>query len=396
MPNSPEVAIPVLMLVVFAAAKAFSELFGRFGLPGLVGEILAGVVIGPSLLNWIHPTPVLQSLSELGVLFLLFNVGLEVRSSELLKVGGTAFLVATIGVFVPLVMGWGIMRLWGFPQVESIFVGAALVATSVGITAQVLRAKQKLHERSSQIILAAAVIDDVLGLIVLAVVSGSAHGNVHPWEIALTATLPVAFMILLAKWGSHGVRHAIPHLESRLTSSESQFHISIVLLFALSVLSMYTGVAAIVGAFLAGMSLGESVGKRVHTLVHGTTELLVPFFLVGIGLKIDIGVFRDRSTLLLTLVILAAAVVSKLIGCGAGAIHLGFDDALKVGFGMVPRGEVGMVVAQLGLAMGALTRPIYGVVVFTALATTLVAPTLLNLAYRQSAPVPAPAPALGD
>jgi Kef-type K+ transport system membrane component KefB len=389
MTHPPELTLPVLMLVVFASAKLFSEIFERLGMPGLVGEILAGVVIGPSLLHWVAPVPILQDLSELGVLFLLFNVGLEVKSSELLKVGGTAFLVAIIGVIVPLGMGWVILRSWGYGQIESIFVGAALVATSVGITAQVLSAKNKLHEKSSQIILAAAVIDDVLGLIVLAVVSSMARGEFKVVDIGLTAVLPIVFMIVMAKWGSHTVSKAVPALQARLRASEAQFHLAIVLLFALSVVSMYTGVAAIVGAFLAGMSLGESVSKRVHTLVHGTTELLVPFFLVGIGLKIDLSVFKDSSTILLTAIVLLAAVVSKLLGCGAGAIRLGLRDATRIGFGMVPRGEVGMVVAQLGLAMGAVSKPIYGVVVFTALATTLVAPPLLNLAYRQT-------PAVGD
>ncbi|MBI4891238.1 MAG: cation:proton antiporter [Acidobacteria bacterium] len=383
MTHPPELALPIVMLVVFTAAKLFSELFERLSLPGLVGEILAGVLIGPSVLNFIQPTPILHDLSELGVLFLLFRVGLEVRSSDLLKVGGTAFLVAASGVIVPFVMGWAILRYWGFPQVESIFVGAALVATSVGITAQVLSARHALHERASQIILAAAVIDDVLGLIVLAVVSGVARGQFHAADIALTAILPIVFMIVLAKWGSHTVSRAIPALQARLRAADAQFHLAIVLLFALSVMALYTGIAAIVGAFLAGMALGENVAHRVHTLVHGTTELLVPFFLVGIGLQVELSVFRDSSLVLLTLVILAAAVASKLIGCGAGALNLGLRDATRIGFGMVPRGEVGMVVAQLGLAMGAISRPIYGVVVFTALATTIIAPPLLSLAYRQ-------------
>ena len=249
-----------------------------------------------------------------------------------------------------------------------------------------LSAKGKLHEKSSQIILAAAVIDDVLGLIVLAVVSSMAKGQFRVADVALTAFLPIVFMIVLAKWGSHTVSRAIPVVQARLQASESQFHLAIVLLFGLSVASMYTGVAAIVGAFLAGMSLGESVGRRVHTLVHGTTELLVPFFLVGIGLKIDVTIFKNTSTVLLTAIILLAAVVSKLIGCGAGAWRMGLRDATRIGFGMVPRGEVGMVVAQLGLAMGAVTDRVYGIVVFVALATTLVAPPLLNLAYRQTLP----------
>ena len=213
MNHSTEISLPIVMLVVFTAAKLFSEVFERLRLPGLVGEILAGVLIGPSLLNWIHPTPILEDLSELGVLFLLFRVGLEVRSSELLKVGGTAFVVAVAGVIVPLVMGWAILREWGYPQVEAIFVGAALVATSVGITAQVLSARQQLHERASQIILAAAVIDDVMGLIVLAVVSNLARGDLKVADVALTAVLPVVFMIVLARWGSHTAKRAVPALE---------------------------------------------------------------------------------------------------------------------------------------------------------------------------------------
>jgi len=375
--------LPVLMLIVFTAAKLLGEVAERLKMPGLVGEILAGVVIGPSLLGWVTPSPILQDLSELGVMFLLFRVGLEVKSSELLKVGGTAFLVATIGVIVPLGLGWALMAAWGSGTTEAVFVGAAMVATSVGITAQVLSAKKKLHERSSQIILAAAVIDDVLGLIVLAVVSSAAKGKIDATELALTATLPIVFMIAMAKWGSATFKKAMPHLESKLQASEAQFHLAVVLLFALSVVSMRTGVAAIVGAFLAGMSLGETVSHRVHTLVHGTTELLVPFFLAGIGLKIDVSIFRDGNTVLLTGILLVLAVASKLVGCGAGALKLGTSDAMKIGFGMVPRGEVGMVVAQLGLSLGAVTTRVYGVVVFVALATTVVAPPLLSFAYRE-------------
>ena len=138
-------SVPLAMLIVFGAAKLVAEILERLGQPGIVGEILAGAVVGPSMLGWIHPNEVLTALSELGVMFLLFRVGLEVKSSELMKVGGTAMLVAVFGVLVPLAMGWAIMRAWGYPQVESVFVGAAMVATSVGITAQVLAAKGLLH-----------------------------------------------------------------------------------------------------------------------------------------------------------------------------------------------------------------------------------------------------------
>ena len=140
--------------------------------------------------------------------------------------------------------------------------------------------------------------------------------------------------------------------------------------------------AAIVGAFLAGMALADGVGQRVRDLAHGTTELLVPFFLAGIGLHVDLSAFRSPSMITLAAVILLAALVSKFIGCGLGAWPLGRADAIRIGVGMVPRGEVGMVVAQIGLAMGVIARDIYGVVVFMAVATTIVAPPLLKLAYR--------------
>ena len=165
------------MLIVFVSAKLMAELFERINQPGIVGEIIAGILIGPSVLNFIQPSEFLTALSDLGAMFLLFRVGLEVRSSELMKVGGVATLVACSGVIVPFLMGWGILLLWGAPSNEAIFVGASMVATSVGITAQVLSAKGLLHAVSSKIILAAAVIDDVLGLLVLAVVSSLTHGT---------------------------------------------------------------------------------------------------------------------------------------------------------------------------------------------------------------------------
>src|SRR5689334_5782097 len=176
-PDGPA-KIPLAMLLVFVSAKLMAELAERIGQPGIVGEILAGVLIGPSVLGWLAPSDFLSALADLGAMFLLFRVGLEVKASELLKVGGIATLVATSGVIVPFIMGGAILLLWGAGMNEAIFVGASMVATSVGITAQVLAAKGLLHQVSSQIILAAAVIDDVLGLIVLAIVSSLTHGKV--------------------------------------------------------------------------------------------------------------------------------------------------------------------------------------------------------------------------
>ena len=370
------------MLIVFASAKILDELFERFHQPGIVGQILAGVVIGPSVLGWMAPNDFLTALAELGVMFLLFRVGLEVKASDLMKVGPIATWVAVLGVALPFVLGWGILRLWGEPQIESIFVGAAMVATSVGITAQVLAAKGLLQERASQIILAAAVIDDVLGLIILALVSSLAKGKVNFLELALTATLAIGFTVIVVLWGTKTMRRVVPHLLDRLRGGEAQFAMAMILLFALSVLAVYAGVAAIIGAFLAGMVLAESVGRRVHDLAQGVTELLVPFFLAGIGLHFSLSALSTWSTVTLAGLILLAAMLSKFVGCGLGAYRLGWADASRVGVGMIPRGEVGMVVAQIGQSLGVIGEHVYAVVVLMSVATTLVAPPLLKLTYR--------------
>jgi len=377
--------LPLAMLIIFGSAKLLAEICERLGQPGIVGEILAGALIGPSVLGWITPNDTLKSLSDLGVMFLLFGVGLEVKASELLTVGAKATLVATLGVIVPFFAGWGIMSAWGVPQVEAIFVGASMVATSVGITASVLSAKGLLHEVASQIILAAAVIDDVLGLIVLAAVSSVARGHVNFWEIALTAGLAIAFTVVMGLWGTKAANRLMPHFDSRVKADDAKFHIALVFLFGMGLLAQYTGVAAIVGAFLAGLALSDTADARVRTLTRGVSELLVPFFLVGIGLHLNLAAFRSRSTLILGLLILTAAIVTKLIGCGLGALSLGWQNVLKIGLGMVPRGEVGMVVAQIGLSLAVISSEVYSVVVFMAVATTLVTPLLLKIAFRTPA-----------
>jgi Kef-type K+ transport system membrane component KefB len=234
----PAVQIPLAMLMVFASAKLLAEIFERLGQPGIVGEILAGVLIGPQVLGWLAPSEFLHTLSDLGVMFLLFRVGLEVKASELIRVGGTALQVAIAGVVLPFFAGWGICALWGEPRLESIFTGAAMVATSVGITAQVLASRGLLDMRASRIILAAAVVDDILGLIVLAVVSGMATGGVNYLDIALTAGLALGFTFFVARFGTRTVRRVMPRVQARLRLAESEFALAMVLLFALSVLAV--------------------------------------------------------------------------------------------------------------------------------------------------------------
>src|ERR1043166_1595597 len=251
-------SVPFAMLAVFGTAKLLAEICERIGQPALIGEILAGAVIGPSVLGWVAPDRTLSTLSDLGVMFLLFRVGQEVKPGELHSVGRMALLVAVLGIVTPFVMGWGAMRLWGEPRVACDFVAAALVASSVSITARML-----LKQKSSHIILGAAVIDDVLGMIVLAVVASLASNQVRIADLALTSALAIGFTLIVANWGSHTMNRMVPRFERILRAGEVQFNIALVALFSLVVVATFAGIAAVTGAFLAGMALSESLNERV-------------------------------------------------------------------------------------------------------------------------------------
>jgi Na+:H+ antiporter len=370
------------LFVMMAAAKVMAEVFERLRQPAVVGEILAGVLIGPSVLAWVRPSDMTNTLAEVGVIFLLFAVGLEIKPRDILHVGRTAAIVAVLGVVTPLVAGYFVMKAWGSNNVEALFIGTALVATSVGITARVLSGMGLLGLATSRIILGAAVIDDILGLLILAVVSSVAAGQVDYLEIAITAALAIGFTIFVAFVGAPVVSRMTPRIEN-LRVNESLFAFALLLCLGLSVAATYIGVAAIIGAFLAGMALAEATegNETVHRQMNGVTEFLVPFFLVNIGMQVQLNVFSDSSTILLTVVVTLLAVVTKLVGCGAGAVHLGWRRAGQVGVGMVPRGEVGIVVAQIGLGLSVITDSLFGVVLFMAVATTLIAPPFLKLLF---------------
>ncbi len=374
--------LAVAMLIIFGTAKLLAELFERLGIPGIVGEILAGILIGPSVLGWISPDEFTTAMAGLGVMFLLFRVGLEVDSGELIKLGGTSLTVGVLGVAVPFLSGMGFYLLWGMPRMESIFLGTALTATSVGITAQVLSSRGLLHRTASKIILGAAVIDDILALLLLGFVTSLAEGRVHILELGLTSGLAVVFIVLIARWGKHTMGRVVARLEGRLRVGEGEFALAMVLLFGLAALSTWIGVAAIIGAFLAGMTLSGSSPRRVHDLAQGVTELLVPFFLAGVGLHLNLGVFRDSRTVALALLLVPIAVISKMLACGLGAARFGPQIAMRVGAGMIPRGEFCMVVAQVGLTLKAISDATFAIVVFMAVVAAALAPPLLRLAFR--------------
>jgi Kef-type K+ transport system membrane component KefB len=370
------------LFIMLMAAKLLAELFERLRQPPVAGEILAGVVIGPSLLNLAAPSEAINILAEIGVIFLLFNVGLETKPSAIFKVGKQAALVAVLGVVAPLLAGWLLMRLWGSTTIEALFVGTAMVATSVGITARVLSGMGLLDAPTARIILGAAVIDDILGLLVLAVVSSLAAGAFDYVELLITAGLAIGFTIFVAAVGAPVVTRVAPGVD-RLRSGHGMFILGLVLCLGLSVAAAYIGVAAIIGSFLAGMALAEASENhpRMHRQINGVTEFLVPFFLVNIGMQLRLDVFRSSSVIALCILVTLVAVATKLFGCGLGAYTLGVKRAAQVGMGMVPRGEVGIIVAQIGLALAVIGPELYGVVLFMAVATTVIAPPFLKLLY---------------
>lgn len=372
----------LLLFIMLVAAKLMAELFERLRQPAVAGEILAGVIIGPSLLGWAAPSEITSLLAEIGVIFLLFTVGLETKPAAIFKVGKQAAVVALLGVIAPLLGGWLLMRAWGSTSIEALFVGTAMVATSVGITARVLSAMGLLDAPTARIILGAAVIDDILGLLVLAIVSSMAAGTVNYLEILTTAGLAIAFTAFVALVGAPVVTRVAPSVE-RMRSGQGIFIFGLVLCLGLSVAASYIGVAAIIGAFLAGMALAEAAedNPKMHRQMSGVTEFLVPFFLVNIGMQLSLGVFRSSSVILLCVLVTLVAIVTKLLGCGLGAFNLGMRRAGQVGMGMVPRGEVGIIVAQIGLSLAVIGAELYGVVLFMAVATTVIAPPFLKLFY---------------
>lgn len=371
------------IFVMFVAAKLAAEIFERLKQPAVAGEILAGVVIGPSILGWVTPSELTGALSEIGVIFLLFLVGLETKPADIFRVGWRALLVAILGVIVPFITGYLIMLVWGETQIEAIFVGAALVATSVGITARVLGQMGLLNLDVSRIILGAAVIDDILGLLILAVVSSMAKdGGVNYIQIGTTAALAVGFTLLVIMVGARAVNRIRTRVE-KLKVGQSYLIFGLSLCLGLALVASYIGVAAIIGAFLAGMALSESAeGTDMPHQAEAVTEFLLPFFLTNIGMQLKLDALLNRNTIILALAVTILAVLSKLIGCGLAALPLGKKKAAQIGMGMVPRGEVGVVVAQIGLSLNAVDDAAYGVVLFMAVATTLIAPPFLVRLFR--------------
>jgi len=360
----------------------------------VIGEIIVGIIIGNTFLfdflELATNIEVLSVLAELGVIFLLFAIGLETPFSELKKVGGTAMLVAVLGVIFPFVFGYLLIVYSGYPQIDALFIGAAMTATSVGITARVIRDMNLMNSIESKVIIGAAVIDDILGLVILAMVSGIASGGaLDIVSIVIVAALAVLFVVAVVFVGSGmlpRVRKHAPKFKTlppaiRLKRKISPLAVALIVCFGLSAMASYVGLAAIVGAFLAGMVFAEFKDLfQVEEQFGAINEFLVPFFFLYIGISVDLATFGGVA--ILALLITFVAIATKFIGCGIGAYRLGAKSATIIGVGMAPRGEVGLIVASVGLSIGSISGDMFSVVVFMSLLTTLIAPPLLSYAFR--------------
>jgi Kef-type K+ transport system membrane component KefB len=371
------------LFVVFIAAQLGGEIAQRLKLPGVVGEIAAGCVIGPSLLGLITPDQIaigtpLDVLAEIGVVLLLFSVGLETRLEDLKKVGKMAFLVGVLGVAIPFGMG----SLWahgsGFSWDKSLFVAAAFVATSAGITARVLQELHALQRIESKVILGAAVIDDILAMLLLGVVVSLQGGGGFDLTHLVAVLVGAVGFIAVIGWGGTRVMRWNSDWLEKPRDPHSPLMIVLAMCLGLAYLSTLFGLAAIIGAFLAGMIASET--QQRQTLEKQTMPLLAlltPFFFVVTGSKIDLHELASADALIMLAVVTAIAIVSKLIGGWLGSLSLGRRSATIIGFGMVPRGEVGVVIASLGLAAGVFNNRMYAIIVAMSLLTAMVTPPVL-------------------
>jgi Kef-type K+ transport system membrane component KefB len=383
------------LFLIFAAAKLAGELFERIKQPPVVGELLVGVILGSHALGVIGESEVHEVLQELGAIILLFMVGLDTHVNELREVGGRALSVGASGIVLPFALGIAFIIATDGSRDEAMFMGAAMVATSVGITARVLSDLGAIHEHESRIILGAAVVDDILGLLVLAVVSGLARDSLSVLNMVVLGVVAVGFVAIVAAFGHRATRALAPRVESAHIS-RGPLALALGVCLGLSALAAAIGLAAIIGAFLAGMAFAELRPRwQLEDQIQPVYELLVPFFFVLVGSQVDVAGLADGSTLATVAVVTSLAIIGKLVGCGAAAWGLGRRSALIVGTGMVPRGEVGLIVASVGLSGGLIDPDLFGVIVAMSIITTLVAPPALKALFASTGRLPPERPAHG-
>ncbi len=373
-----------LIFIIFTSAKILGEICVRLRMPPIIGELAAGVLLGNYVLGVIDTSnDVLMSLAEIGVIFLMFHVGLEIRVKDLFAVGRTAILVGIFGILFPLVMGLGSMLLLGHKMVESLFVATAILATSVGISVKVLQDLGLIKHKVAYIVLGAAVFDDILALIVLAIVKGLARGKFQTVEFVLLVAESVAFVGFLTFWGPKLTKRTRKWVE-KLNIPEAPFVLSIILCLGLAELADVIGLAALIGSFMAGIVIDELAGVyELENKVKYVNEFLMPFFFVMMGAHLDPGTFLKPNLLFLTLFISAVAVISKMIGSALACWKEKWKTKIQTGVCMIPRGEVGIIVGLIGLSLRTITQDMYTVVLGMSLLTTIITPPLILLSFKK-------------
>lgn len=406
--SDPAAPIVLALAIILVLAKVGGDLASRFKQPAVLGELMVGVLLGnlSLLTEAVTGTPLryfetvstdvhLDMLSRLGVIILLFEVGLESTVGQMMKVGLSALLVATVGVITPFALGW-LSAMWLLPTHSvyvHIFIGATLTATSVGITARVLQDLGKSQLTESRIILGAAVIDDVMGLVILAVVTGiigaaNAGTTLAVGDIAITLLKAVGFLVgslVVGRWLSPRMFHIASLLKARMVL----LAFGLGFCFLLSWLADFIGLAPIVGAFAAGLILEDvhyqDIKDRDHhtleELIHPISYFLVPIFFVLMGMRTDLKAFVAPGVLSLAGVLVVVAIGGKLVA-GLGALGKGIDR-LSIGIGMVPRGEVGLIFASIGAGLSikgekVVDASVFSAVVVMVIVTTMVTPPFLK------------------
>ena len=374
------------LAALILATKLLGEVAQRLGQPAVLGELLAGVLLGPSLLGIVAPAnPVLAAFAGLGVLILLFEIGLHTDLRSLRETGRHAVAVASVGVVVPFVGGYFATRALGFGQLEALVAGAALTATSIGISARVLRDVGRLDTPEGQIVLGAAVLDDLIGLVILSVVATMAAGqDVSIWSVARTTGVALAFVAVALAVGSLAVPPIFRVVERlRVTGALGLIALAFALLLAWAAES--SGSAMIIGALAAGLVLHHTPQRReIERSVTALGYFFVPIFFALVGASVDLRALAAGSTLQLGAVLVVVGVLGKL----ASALALrSFDgNRLLVGVAMIPRGEVGLIFAQVGLATGAIAAGEYGALMLMVIVTTLITPPWLAVIARSTKP----------
>lgn len=383
------------VFVIFVAAKVAAEIFVRLRLPQTAGELLVGIILGPHVLHVIELNQAATTLSEIGIVVLLFAVGLETRLSDLLSVGRPALVSSVCGVILAAGTGFALFLGFGSAAPEALFAGTALAASSVGVGARIFSEMGLLDSKVARVVLGAAVVDDVLTLALLPLVQGVGQSGTSIVSVLVGLLGAVVFVVLVAAVGSRLFRRAGAQILDRPRVPGSPFVVAMVICLGLAALAEQVGLAALIGAFLAGMILAETREQfELDRQIHPLYEFLVPFFFVVTGAQMaPEQVFSNGWALPVTVVVVT--ILAKLVGCGAGAVGLTLRERLGVGAGMVPRIEVPLVVATAGLASGAISQPVFAALVAAVLVSALVAPSMVRAALRRGAGGPAGEPVPG-